>query len=266
MDRFCLQCNTVLPIEKINNKFCNRSCSVSFNNKFKKGIKRVFSIEGLERIKKAGKEKKGISLEEKFGKEKADKIKSKISKTNKSKVYLNRKEYLEFKCKICNKVLKLRPSESKNRKFCSGTCRNKYNNQNIIGTRSKPEKYIEQELKKYFPSLQIIFNDRKLLSNNKELDFYFPELSLAIEWNGPWHYLDLRTKKFRENIQNKDKQKLLECAEKGIKLIVVKDMTSHKKFYEKKTKQIIKLINRKIQMHPLGEVSGLQNHVDFMSL
>ena len=73
----------------------------------------------------------------------------------------------------------------------------------------------EKELEKFFQSLQVYFliGSRKIIPP-KELDFYFPELKIAIEYNGLyWHSEE----------QGKDKNyhysKYLSCLEKDIQLI-----------------------------------------------
>jgi hypothetical protein len=38
---FCVYCNTKLPQQKKNNKFCNNSCAAKFNNKEKKGVLKI---------------------------------------------------------------------------------------------------------------------------------------------------------------------------------------------------------------------------------
>lgn len=38
---FCAYCNTKLPQQKKNNKFCNSSCAAKFNNKDKKGVLKI---------------------------------------------------------------------------------------------------------------------------------------------------------------------------------------------------------------------------------
>ena len=62
---------------------------------------------------------------------------------------------------------------------------------------------------------KVIYNDRKVL-DGLELDIYYPELSIAIEYQGNyWHSLQ------KTIINDKRKKKL--CKEKGIKLIEVWD-------------------------------------------
>ncbi len=85
---------------------------------------------------------------------------------------------------------------------------------------------------------KVIYNDRKIL-NGLELDIYYPELSIGIEYQGNyWHSLP-------ENIE-RDKRKKLLCKEKCIKLIEVWDndfMKNPKIIEEKIYNEIIELMN-----------------------
>lgn len=85
----------------------------------------------------------------------------------------------------------------------------------------------EQELIQVFNSLNIPFvsNCRNVLTNHKELDFYFPDHKLAIEFDGLyWH----------SELQGKDRtyhlQKTIECESKGIHLLhIFEDEWEHHK-------------------------------------
>jgi hypothetical protein len=54
-----------------------------------------------------------------------------------------------------------------------------------------------------------------------ELDFYFPDIRLAIEINGIVHYEPIYGPKTFERIQNADQQKIIKTSELGIELIIV---------------------------------------------
>lgn len=64
----------------------------------------------------------------------------------------------------------------------------------ICRSKGKKQKSLFKILKKIFPDLEIFFNYRKfewLISDTKtkmELDFYFPEIKLAIEYDGGQHF------------------------------------------------------------------------------
>lgn len=74
---------------------------------------------------------------------------------------------------------------------------------------------IELELEEYIKSFDILFerNNQKIIKG--ELDFYFPEKNLAIEFNGCWFHSDnFKPKNYHMN-------KWKECREKGIQLISI---------------------------------------------
>ena len=58
-------------------------------------------------------------------------------------------------------------------------------------------------IKKDFPNLNIIENDRKTL-NGLELDLYIPDKNLGIELNGPCHYIPIFGENELSKTQSKD--------------------------------------------------------------
>ena len=145
-------------------------------------------------------------------------------------------------CPICGKELYLYPSECKKRKFCSGNCRNIYNNKFINGSRSKAEIELYNRLCQEYKQWTIIQNDRKML-DGLELDIYIPNINFAIEWNGIYHYKNIR-ENLLEKTQEKDKRKVKKCSELNIDLYVIKDLVSSKKFIDKSISNIIEYINK----------------------
>jgi len=84
-----------------------------------------------------------------------------------------------------------------------------------FGGQSSIEKDILSEIRKFY-SGQIIENSRKIISP-KELDLYFPKENFAIEVNGVyWHSEDRLEPNYHQ-------QKYQQCADKGIKLLMVTD-------------------------------------------
>ena len=164
------------------------------------------------------------------------------------------KKSIELKCKQCSKKILKRPCElnHKGRKtknaFCSRSCAATYNNTHKKhGTRrSKLEKYLEEELTKLYPNLEIHFNRKDAI--NSELDIYIPSLSLAFELNGIFHYEPIYGKDKLASIQNNDKRKFQACLEKSIELCII-DASSLNNFKPKKAEKyldiIVNIINQK---------------------
>ena len=96
-----------------------------------------------------------------------------------------KKNKILLKCTNCNNEFLKLPNQIKMSKsgnhFCSKSCAATYNNTHKTtgNRRSKLEKYIEIELIKQYPNLEILFNDNKAI--NSELDIYIPSLKLAFE-------------------------------------------------------------------------------------
>jgi len=220
--KLCKLCTKIIPYEKALKQFyCSSSCAASVNNR---GRKRSQSQKD--------------KLSQLF------KGRTAYNKGIKSGPRLDKRiPLIEWCCPICKKIISLKPYVAKNRKFCSGTCRNIINNQKIYGQRSKAEKYLEEQLKIKFPTWEILFNDRKIL-NGLELDVYIPHLKLAIEWNGIYHLKKIHNDQKFLRVQEKDAEKHLSCQEKNINLIVVADLTSHSRFIKEKTMELIDIIDK----------------------
>lgn len=124
-------------------------------------------------------------------------------------------------CQQCGKETKKKKSALRKNSFCSKSCAATYNNHNkTTGTRrSKLEIYIEQQLHLDFPELTLHCNEKTAIQS--ELDFYFPQLKLAIELNGIFHYEPIYGTDKLERIQNNDQQKLIKCYEQGIELCII---------------------------------------------
>lgn len=164
------------------------------------------------------------------------KIKIKKIKTHSAIVKIN--------CKYCNQ-------ETTNKKYCNGSCRNKDQNKYKNGSKSYAEKILASKLKLNFPEWIIHENDRKTL-NGLELDIYIPSIKLAIEWNGIYHIEPIKGEETLQKIIKKDNTKIEMCKNLGINLIVVSDRTSHKKFIEETTDDIVK----KLKQYKLARMVG----------
>lgn len=129
-------------------------------------------------------------------------------------------------CDNCGLVFAKHPSKLMPHNFCSQSCAATYNNTHkTTGTRrSKLEAYLEERLRSSFPSLTLICNGKDAIGS--ELDFYFPQLCLAIELNGFLHYEPIYGQDKLEKIQANDQQKFLACHRAGIELCVIDTSTA----------------------------------------
>jgi hypothetical protein len=125
--------------------------------------------------------------------------------------------------------------------FCSQSCAATYNNAHKTHgiRRSKLEVWLEDEIKKTFPNLKIIFNEKSTI--NSELDIYFPELKLAFELNGIFHYEPIYGQEKLSQILNNDSRKFQACLEKGIELCII-NTSSQKYFKESTSRKFLNII------------------------
>lgn len=108
--------------------------------------------------------------------------------------------------------------------FCSRSCSTKYNNRlKKLGVtrRSKAEDYFCSLIQKDFPNLKILQNSRDFLPSNLEIDILIPEYKLAIELNGPIHYLPIYGDSKLKKVQMADKQKQVEIQNMEYKLLII---------------------------------------------
>ena len=194
----CLQCQNALSFEKRNYKFCNCSCSVSYNN-----TKRQQSIKTKQKISKT------------------------LKNTNNNKPKLSRIKL----CKNCNKYFQIY-SDTATNKFCSKECRFDFNRErfseigrnNILKQkqqrRSKNERLFAIFCKKHFN--KILLNEP--LFNGWDADVIIEDIKVAILWNGKWHYEKITKKHSVKQVQNRDKIKIKEIKKHGYVPYIIKDM------------------------------------------
>ena len=122
-------------------------------------------------------------------------------------------------CLFCKKEFYSRPLED--RKFCSQKCSCTHQNLNKkYGVRrSKLEFWLEEKLNLEYPNLEILFNNKDTI--NSELDIYIPNLKLAFELNGIFHYEPIYGEDKLKQILNNDDRKFQACLEKGIELCII---------------------------------------------
>lgn len=127
--------------------------------------------------------------------------------------------------------------------FCNHHCAALYANAHkTVGTRrSKLEVWLEAQLRSLYPNLTLLPNDKTAI--NSELDFYFPDLKLAFELNGIFHYEPIYGPEKLASIQNNDHRKFAACIERGISLCII-DSSKMLKFKELKAKVFLDIMTQ----------------------
>lgn len=155
----------------------------------------------------------------------------------------------EYNCLNCQSVVLRRPSEVRGNIFCNKSCSATFNNKNRTNgyVRSKLEMFLETELTKIFPNINFIFNQKDAI--NSELDIFIPDLKLAFELNGIFHYEPIFGTNKLNQIQNNDNRKFQACLERGIELCIID--TSTQRYVTPKSSKlyldiIVNIINNKI--------------------
>lgn len=157
--------------------------------------------------------------------------------------YIFRTTKKPFNCYACNNVVYKTPSElnKSSRVFCNHSCAATYNNTHKTtgNRRSKLEIWLEQELPKLYPKLEIHFNRKDAI--NSELDIYIPSLKLAFELNGIFHYEPIYGKDKLNEIKNNDERKFQACLEKGIEFCIV-DTSKQERFTKSSSTKYLEII------------------------
>lgn len=132
-----------------------------------------------------------------------------------------RKSYL---CKSCSKeILRYETVIKSEFIFCSHRCAGKHYSQfTKRKEKSNLEKFLLYKIQENFPFLKVICSDRNQCSG-LELDFYFLDLNLGIEINGPVHYDPIYGETYLQSIQERDSRKAKICEFKNIELVLIKN-------------------------------------------
>lgn len=129
----------------------------------------------------------------------------------------------EVCCKHCDKkfIKSLSQINKHPNHFCSKSCAATYNNAHKTkGTRvSKLEKWLQEQLKALYPQFDIKYNEKQAI--NSELDIYIPELKIAFELNGIFHYEPIYGPDKLKQIKNNDDRKFQACIENEIELVIM---------------------------------------------
>lgn len=146
---------------------------------------------------------------------------------------LNNISLITIECKNCGTKVNKKPSQLKKVKnaFCDNKCAGIYNakHKKTGNRRAKLELWLEGKLSKLYPNLKILFNDTSAIK--AELDIYIPELNVAFELNGIFHYENIFGT--LSEIQTRDKRKVSLCANVGIGLCVID--TSNQRYFKEST-------------------------------
>lgn len=166
---------------------------------------------------------------------KSHKIKYCSSKCWKTKQKIN--------CVNCKIEFEKFPSQIKrtSNHFCSNSCAASYNNTHkTTGTRrSKLEMWLEEQLTKLYPKLEIHFNKKNTIGS--ELDIYIPKLNLAFELNGIFHYEPIYGLKKLDQIKTNDICKTKACHNAKIDLCII-NVTGLKYFKPNNAQQYLDII------------------------
>jgi hypothetical protein len=102
--------------------------------------------------------------------------------------------------------------------------------------RSKNEIYFYELCKDKFN--KVLSNEP--MFNGWDADVIIEDIKTAILWNGKWHYEKIKKEHSVEQVQNRDKIKLMEIENMGYKSYVIKDLgKANKEFVEKEFKKFI---------------------------
>lgn len=158
-------------------------------------------------------------------------------------------QLLNTNCIQCNKGIQKKIMFTKKSKnlFCSSSCAATYNNTHKkFGTRkSKLEVWLESKLSILYPELKILYASKEAI--NSELDIHIPQLKLAFELNGIYHYEPIHGQDKLDQVQNNDNRKFQACLEKGIELCII-DTSQHKYVKESTNLKYLDIIQNIINL------------------
>ena len=159
----------------------------------------------------------------------------------------HRENSVTINCYTCDKQVTKILSKYNNSKnhFCSQSCAASYSNKNkkTGSRRSKIEVFFEERLTELFPNLKILYSIKTVI--NSELDIYIPDLNLAFEIQGIFHYQPIYGQEKLEQIQKNDLDKIQKCDELGIDLIHI-NVSQQKHFKEESSIPYLEIIKNHI--------------------
>jgi hypothetical protein len=140
--------------------------------------------------------------------------------------------------------------------FCSHPCSARYNNTHkSTGARvSKLEIWLQEKLPKLYSHLEFHFNRKDAI--NGELDIYIPNLKLAFELNGIFHYEPIYGPEKLASIRSNDDRKIQACLEHGIEMCII-DVSRMTNFKEKGALIYLQIIQGVMDQR-LGRKTGIE--------
>lgn len=161
----------------------------------------------------------------------SEETKQKISSLNKSRSTAMHKAKYLLNPKFCQHCGEAIPYERRRNKSCSTKCqhqllvdsgrkaglRSAQVNSEI--KRSKNEIYFYELCKEKFSNVK----HNEPIFNGWDADIIIEDFRCAILWNGPWHYRKITEKHSVEQVQNRDKIKLIEIKKAGYFPYIIKD-------------------------------------------
>jgi hypothetical protein len=111
--------------------------------------------------------------------------------------------------------------------------------------RSRCERQLLKLLRKSFPDLRMLPNDRKLIG--AEVDIAIPAIDLAIEWNGIVHHKPIYGQETLDRTQRQDCRKKSLAKQAGVELVVVDDLKSTEDFVRQSGRELRKLIRKRMK-------------------
>lgn len=146
-------------------------------------------------------------------------------------------------CSVCNTALSF---EDRFISCCSDACRKIAIQRGALKgatsnqRRSRNEIYFCNLCEQYFNSVK----HNEPIFNGWDADVIIEDIKYAILWNGPWHYRKITEKHSVEQVQNRDRIKLIEIEKAGYTAYIIKDDGDfNKAFVEEQFNLFISSVN-----------------------
>lgn len=153
-------------------------------------------------------------------------------------------------CKFCGGDFEVE-WKRRGQKFCSRSCNKSFqmSQGNIASEMGKLSSLSQSKFRRskneiYFAEMCIEYFDEVLtntaLFNGWDADIVIKDIKVAVLWNGRWHYEKITEQHSVNQVQNRDRIKMMEIEKHGYKPYVIKDMGKKDfNFVEKEFKKFI---------------------------